>query len=864
MATRARFLPSLLQRSIPSPLAAALLAAGLGILQSPPAGAQQTRGPVVLTRVTPRVQTTDLQTLSRRSPVGLWREGQPVRVIEDLRGQENEGEAGPGGAPAPRRAPQVSARDVRSMPPARLWEPGQPVRVMEDLRESGAATAEAGAAAPEAALAPQLGVSFDGIPATGSLPPDTVGDVGPRHYVQMVNTAFAIYDKSGALLAGPVAINTLWAGFGGPCESTNNGDPVVRYDQLADRWLLSQFALPQGNLRQCFAVSRTPDPVAGGWFLYDFPMVDSATGQQVFPDYPKIGVWPDAYYMGTQRGFPNGGLDVWAFERARMIAGQPAGAIQFAVAAPSLFLMPADLDGPPPPAGAPGIFARQVDGDRFGGADRIELFAFTANWANPPVSTFTPAGNLPTAPFDSVLCSATLLGACIPQPGTAVRLETLTVWPMWRAQYRNFGDHESLVFNHTVDANGQDLAGVRWYELRRQGGGGWSIFQQGTHAAERIHRWMASVAMDGSGDLAVGFSVAGTDTSPGIRVATRRPADPPGTLPDEVVLVAGAGSQTHGSSRWGNYSSMDLDPVDDCTFWYTTEYYATTSAAGWRTRISSFRLPECGQGGGGREGSQYAAKIVCGLQKDPEDMRLARGFYATTVNIHNPQEKEVNFAKKLALSFPPKEQRPGKVLPISKDTLRPDEALKVDCMDVRARLFPNGFPAPYIEGFIVIDSPASLDVTAVYTTTALDREGRPGDHSSIDVEQIRERRTGTPKPPPPAGCPDLVVTAIGPPGVSCPGGPGTCVTTVSYTVANLGAGDAGSFSARANIDPAVVIDQAFPAGLAAGASQAVPVVTPPDGNCFDPDCTVCVTVDPKDEVKECKEDNNRLCGGSIG
>jgi hypothetical protein len=848
------------------PLLPAVIA--LGTFWPATGGAQTTRGPVVLNRVAAKVQATDLQTLSRRDPVALWREGQPVRVIEDLRGKENAVGGPEGGAQPPRRGPQVAARDVRSMPPARIWQAGQPVRVMQDLREDR--TAPGGGAAPEAGapdpgLAPQPGVAFDGIPATGSLPPDTVGDVGPKHYVQMVNTAFAIYDKAGALLAGPVAINSLWAGFGGPCETTNNGDPVVRYDHLADRWVLSQFALPANNFRQCFAVSRTPDPVAGGWFLYDFPMVDAA-GQPVFPDYPKIGVWPDAYYMGTQRGFPNGGLDVWAFERTRMIAGQPAAAIQFAVAAPSLFLMPADLDGPPPPNGSPGVFARQVDGDRFGGVDRVELFAFTANWANPAASTFVANGSLPTAAFDSVLCSATLLGACIPQPGTAQRLETLTVWPMWRAQYRNFGDHESLVFNHTVDADGQDLAGVRWYELRRQGGGAWSIFQQGTHAAPRLHRWMASVAMDGSGDLAAGFSVSSADVSPGLRAATRRPTDPPGTLPDEIVLAAGAGSQTHASSRWGNYSSLDVDPVDDCTFWYAAEYYIATSAAGWRTRVSSFRLPECGRGGGGREGSQFAAKIVCGLQKDPEDMRLARGFYATTINIHNPQEKDVTFKKKLALSFPPKEQRPGKVMPIAEDTLRPDEALKVDCMDVRGRLFPNGFPTPYIEGFIVIDSPASLDVTAVYTTTALDREGRPGDHSSIDVEQIRERRTAGGTPPPTDGCPDLVVSAIGTPSVNCPGGGGTCVTTVQYTIANTGTAPAGPFSARAVLDPAqsVVIDQLFPTGLAPGASQSVPVVTPPGGNCFDPDCTVCVTVDPKQEVKECKEDNNKLCGGTIG
>jgi hypothetical protein len=283
----------------------------------------------------------------------------------------------------------------------------------------------------------------------------------------MVNTVFAIYDKQGNLLAGPSPINTLWSGFGGPCETENNGDPIVRYDHLADRWLLSQFALPGPDLHECIAISRTADPVTGGWFLYAFPTVD-ANGNPVFPDYPKIGVWPDGYYMGTQRGFPNGGLDVWVFERDKMLNGAPAAMVQFSVPAPSLFLMPSDLDGPPPPAGTPNFFARQVDGDRFGGGgDRVEIFAFSVNWATPASSTFTQVASLPTAPFDSVLCSATLLGACIPQPGTPRRLETLTVWPMWRLQYRNFGTHEAMVFNHTVDADGQDHAGIRWYELRR-------------------------------------------------------------------------------------------------------------------------------------------------------------------------------------------------------------------------------------------------------------------------------------------------------------------------------------------------------------------------------------------------------------
>jgi hypothetical protein len=584
-------------------------------------------------------------------------------------------------------------------------------------------------------------VTFDGISATGVLPPDTVGDVGPNHYVQLVNTALAVYNKQGTLLAGPTPINALWSGFGGACETQNNGDPVVRYDHLADRWLISQFALPGGaqGLHECIAISRTPDPVSGGWFLYDFPTIEASTGNPVFPDYPKIGVWPDAYYMGTQRGFPNGGLDVWAFERNKMLVGAAAAAVQFSVPRPSLFLMPGDLDGPPPPAGTPEFFARQVDGDRFGGSDRLEVFAFSVNWANPSASTFVQVANLPTASFDSVLCSATLLGACIPQPGVAQRLETLTVWPMWRLQYRNYGTHEAMVTNHTVDANGQDVAGVRWYELRRTPGGAWGIFQQGTYAPDTTNRWMGSIAMDSQDNIALGYSVSSSTVFPGIRRVGRLATDPPGTLPQpEADVVVGSGAQTHSSSRWGNYSSMDVDPADDCTFWYTTEYYDQTSTAGWKTKITSFKNPSCGKVEEG-ERFEYAAKLICGLQGDPKDMRLVRGFYATAINIHNPNDKPAEFKKKLALTFPPEEQKPGKVIPIARDKLDPDEALEVDCMDIRREVFPNGLPSSYIKGFVVIQGSTKLDVTAVYSAAGLDDQGRVTSVSSVDVEQILGR-----------------------------------------------------------------------------------------------------------------------------
>lgn len=658
-------------------------------------------------------------------------------------------------------APQVLGTDMRAVAgrmAAPQWSAGMPVRTVEDLREEMGPTPpvtgpEVRSALRPAVAVPLAGVNFDGIPATGVLPPDIVGDVGPKHYVQAVNSAFSIYDKSGILLAGPTPINALWSGFGGPCETLNNGDPIVRYDALADRWLISQFALPGGQqgLFECIAISRTPDPVGGGYFLYAFPTNDSRTGNPVFPDYPKIGVWPDAYYMGTQRGFPAGGLDVWAFERDQMLVGGPARVVQFSVPAPSLFLMPSDLDGPPPPAGTPNFFVRQVDGERFGGDDRLEVFAFSVDWATPAASTFIQIADLATDPFDSVLCSASLLGACVPQPGGAPPLESLTVWTMWPLQFRNFGTHEAMVLNHTVDADGNDLAGSRWYELRRSPGGAWSIFQQDTYAPDNEHRWMGSIAMDRDGNIALGYSVSSATVFPGIRRTGRLATDPPGTMTQpEATIIDGTGAQTHFSRRYGNYSTMAVDPVDDCTFWYTTEYYETTSAAGWRTRIASFRNPECGIPPEEEEKAaafEYAAKLVCGLQRDPKGMRLVRGFYGTAINIHNPGDESVAFRKKLALTFPPKEQKPGKVIPIARDKLGPDEALEVDCEDVLWEVFDGRFPTSYIKGFVVVQSSARLDVTAVYTTAGLDRQGKVTSVTSIDVERIHGRKMDPTEPP---------------------------------------------------------------------------------------------------------------------
>lgn len=523
--------------------------------------------------------------------------------------------------------PAVLEADLSEVPPEEPWKPGDPIEEAPGEQEpeppeiGGPETSAVTSAmtlissAVNAILAfgdhlfgPQLASAlpasfstptqnFDGIPATGFLPPDTVGDVGPDHYVQAVNTRFAIFDKTGNTLAGPMNINQLWilADTNDQCEANNDGDPIVQYDHLADRWLVSQFAVPPdtagaGDFHECIAISQTGDPVAGGWFLYDFPST-------VFPDYPKFGVWPDAYYMGTNAGYPTG--HAWAFDRANMLGGNPATFLRFNVG--GAFMLPSDLEGPAPPAGAPNVFMRFVEGAEFGGADRLQLAEFHADFATPFLSTFTFLPDLPTAAFDSNLCGFGFRPQCIPQPGTTQLLDTLRGEPMYHLQYRNFGAQETLVVNHSVDVDGADTSGIRWYQLQKAGGI-WSIAQQGDHSPDGTNRWMGSMSMDKFGNVALGYSVSSGAVFPGLSYAGRLAADPAGTMPQgEFTLVPGSASQppimcTGGpcGNRWGDYASMNVDPVDDCTFWFTSEYMRLYGPSpNWATRIGEFRFPDC-------------------------------------------------------------------------------------------------------------------------------------------------------------------------------------------------------------------------------------------------------------------------------
>lgn len=448
---------------------------------------------------------------------------------------------------------------------------------------------------------PEFPVNFEGVGnLDGVLPPDTNGDVGPNHYVQMINIHFAVYDKTGNLLLGPLPNNALWDGFGGPCETENDGDPVVLYDEAADRWMMSQFALPGGaaGFHQCMAVSQTGDPT-GAWHRYDF-----LYHQTRINDYPKYGIWPDAYYMTTNEFAPSFvGAGAVAFEREKMLAGQNARQVYFHLGPEYGGLLPSDAEGLAPPAGAPNPFV-MFDDDAWGisPTDRLMVWDFTVNWADPAASTFgvngVPNRFLETAPFDSNMCN--YARSCVPQQGTAQRLDAISDRLMYRAAYRNFGGHASIVLNHTVDVDGADHAGIRWYELHSTAGNGWTIHQQGTYAPDAEHRWMGSAAIDVNGNIAIGYSASSGTSFPSIRVAGRLAGDPLGQLPQaERTLIAGTGAQTHSAARWGDYSSMSVDPTDGCTFWFTTEYLTTTSSADWKTRVGAAKFPSCQAGPSG-------------------------------------------------------------------------------------------------------------------------------------------------------------------------------------------------------------------------------------------------------------------------
>ena len=442
---------------------------------------------------------------------------------------------------------------------------------------------------------PTTGFNFLGVGINGGTPSDSNGSAGNNQFVETVNTRYQVWSlnrstKVATSLFGPSNINTLWTGFGGACQTQNSGDPIVLFDKVAGRWLISQFttSLSSGSYFQCVAISTTAN-AAGTYNRWAF-----AVPGGVFGDYPHFGVWSDAYYMMAHAFTSTSGSYVAAIfaamDRTKMLAGDPTATWQVIMDPAEGGHMPADLDGhAPPPTGAPGIFLSLHSTGMF-------LYRLKVDFTTPANTVRTQQATLPIAPFTSA-CGG---GACIPQPGTTVTVGSLADRLMFRAAYRNFIDHESLVVSHSVDPSVAGVAsGVRWYDFRLSGKPDAicpsypCVYQQGTFAdvPGGQSRWMASAAMDAGENMLLGYSTtgtaAGTDNH-SIRYTGRIKADAPGVMTaPEALLVTGTAN--NGNSRWGDYTSMSVDPIDDCTFWYVNQYF--TVASQWSTRIASAAWP---------------------------------------------------------------------------------------------------------------------------------------------------------------------------------------------------------------------------------------------------------------------------------
>jgi hypothetical protein len=500
--------------------------------------------------------------------------------------------------------------DVRDLPAAPEWRPGDPVKEIPrrfyppkggevsgyqaspdplvDLQDATEMRSVDGFTTPV--------INQSGLGYTGVNPPDTVGDIGPTHYIQSINdgggAVVQIYDRSGAPIGSSFAMDNLGSGS---CAS-GLGDPIVLYDRQADRWLLQEFS-SSGNY-MCFYISQTPDPVSGGWYHYGFQAPS-------FPDYPHFGVWGDAYY-GTANESSSA---VYAFDRTNMLAGAAARPMQrFTIPDLSGYgfqcATPADLDGTEaPPTGAPGLIMRHVDEEAHSGytnnptTDLLEIYAFDVDFDTPANSSLTQLPDVVITDFNSWMINYSTFYS-VPQPGSSSRLDPIREVVLHRLQYRNFPTHESLVgvlpTNAYTAASGSDVsAALRWFELRRSGGD-WQVHQEGTFATADLdeNRFVGSIAMDQSGNIAMGYSVTDLGTpsvSPSLRYTGRLADDAPGVMTQtETQQVTGSGS---GSGRWGDYASINVDPEDDCTFWFTSEYQ---NGGSWATQITSFRFDACG------------------------------------------------------------------------------------------------------------------------------------------------------------------------------------------------------------------------------------------------------------------------------
>jgi hypothetical protein len=434
-------------------------------------------------------------------------------------------------------------------------------------------------------LSVNIETPYDGIQANGKADPsDSNVAVGIADYVEWVNQLLAVYDKSnGKLLYGPVEGSRVWSGFGGNCEKYNDGDPIAQYDKMANRWLLSQFVFTPGKpYSQCIAVSTGSDPL-GTYARYEFQFDD-------LNDYPKFGVWPDGYYASFNMSGDDGySAYACAFQRDKMLAGLSAE-MQCFVLPEKYGLLPSDLDGVQmPPTGAPNYFVNIGD---YAEDSTLNVWKFHVDWVDPSMSSFAGPQVISVSPYVRacdydlpVNCSCSL----VEQPATTNKLQTLGDRLMYRLAYRRFSDHESLVVNHTVLTNGK--SSIRWYEIRGLQATP-TIWQQGTYAPDNFNRWIGSMAMDKVGDTLLGYSVGGSSLSPSFRFTGRVANDPLGTMAAEQKLIDGTASEV-GDDRWGDYTSVSVDPVDDCTFWFTSQYLTQKGAGNWHTAVARVRFHNC-------------------------------------------------------------------------------------------------------------------------------------------------------------------------------------------------------------------------------------------------------------------------------
>jgi hypothetical protein len=415
--------------------------------------------------------------------------------------------------------------------------------------------------------------------------PDTNGSAGATQFVEITNFDYEVFDKAtGKVILKPTNTNTIFAGFGGACEGTNPGDPVVVWDKLAQRWLVTYFNYTT-DLTLCIAVSTTADST-GTYNRYSYGFGNT------LPDYPKYAVWPDAYYASVN-AFGSGAAEPCAFDRNAMLHGKSKAAmICFTPNNNNFSFLPSDLDGATlPPTGAPNHYVELGNS-----TNALDEYDFHVDFAHPKKSTFTGPHSI-SVPSYSLACGG---GYCIPQPAPGEQVESLGDRLLFRLGYRNFGDHESMVVAHAVTPGKASTAvsAMRWYELRATPvGGKFSVYQAGTFQNKSTSLWMGSAAMDKQGDIAMGMSASSNTVKPSVWYTGRLATDPLGKMEAPTIAAKGTAVEIGDSARWGDYSSMSIDPSDDCTFWYTQMYYnkkhGGTASVDWSTRMVAFKFDSC-------------------------------------------------------------------------------------------------------------------------------------------------------------------------------------------------------------------------------------------------------------------------------